>query len=121
MAATAGTSVGETVGLSTVADVALALGLVVLAIVVLAWALRRLQGGAAVANAQLRVVAALPVGPRERVLVVDAGGTQLLLGVTATQITRLHEFAQPVVAADRPVAGEFAARLRHALGKGTGP
>lgn len=121
MAVAAGTSVGETVGLSTVADVAVALGLVVLAIIALAWALRRLQGGAAAANAQLRVVAALSVGPRERVLVVDAAGTQLLLGVTATRISLLHEFPQPVVATERPVATEFAARLRQAIGKGPGP
>jgi len=99
----------------------MALGLVVLAILAIAWALRRLQGGAIAGNAHLRIVAALALGPRERLLVVDAAGTQLLLGVTASGITRLHEFPEPVIAGGSAGARDFAVRLRQAVGGAARP
>jgi flagellar protein FliO/FliZ len=111
----AGTPVGEGIGLGSLLEVGAALGIVVLAILALAWALRRLQGSGAGTGAQLKVVAAITIGPRERVLVVDAAGTQLLLGVTPTQITRLHEFPAPLIVAARPRGADFGARLRQAL------
>lgn len=44
----------------------------------------------------LRVIATLPLGQRERVLVVQAGDEQILLGVTAQRIERLHVLATPL-------------------------
>ena len=66
-------------------------------VLALAWALlrgwRRLQGaasggGAAEAEA-LRFVRALPVGARERVVLLDHAGERWMLGVTAGGITLL--------------------------------
>jgi flagellar biogenesis protein FliO len=53
-------------------------------------------------------------------LLVDAAGQQLLLGVTAQQITALHAFAEALPLAEARPA-EFALRLREVLGKGTRP
>ena len=64
----------------------IALLLVVLLILALAWLLRRLPGGALRAHQELRIVAQLAVGVRERVVVVAVGETQLLLGVTAENV-----------------------------------
>ena len=89
----------------------------VVVIFAIAWVLRRLQVGGVAGGGQMKVVAGLALGPRERVLVVDVGGTQLLLGVTPTQITRLHEFPDPVIKV-QPGSGDFALRLRQALGRG---
>src|SRR5512139_2218263 len=99
-AAAASTPMGEGIGLAPLAEVAGALAVVVLLILAIAWALRRVQGVGVAGGGRMKVVAGLPVGPRERVLVVDVAGKQLLLGVTATQITRLHEFPEPVITAD---------------------
>ena len=64
------------------------------------------------------VLAALPLGPRERLVLVDAAGSHILLGVTAQQITALHQFSEPVVLPDGGNAADFALRLREALGRG---
>lgn len=105
---------------ASLGEVALALALVVAAIVILAWVLRRVQRGiAAAGSSRLRVVASLALGPRERLVVVDAAGTQLLLGVTPAGISRLHELSDPLVVA-APSPNDFAQRLRQAL-RGVGP
>ncbi|GIX37340.1 MAG: hypothetical protein KatS3mg127_0579 [Silanimonas sp.] len=91
----------------------LALGLVVGLILLLAWALRRLPGGGLRPLPGLRVVASLAIGPRERVVLVDCGGQQLLLGVTQQTVNLLHTLPEPLL--DAPTQAGFAellARLR---------
>jgi len=62
----------------------------VLALIPLAvWLLKRLGGGAPASVAGLRVIAQLPLGPRERVVIVEAGDRWLVLGVTAASINRI--------------------------------
>lgn len=51
----------------------------------------RVQPGAA-AGPGLRVVRALGVGPRERVVLIEAGDEQLLIGVAAGQVTLLSRW-----------------------------
>lgn len=64
----------------------------------LAWLLKRMPGlGAGLrASDQLRIVNSLSVGPKERLMVVDVGGKQLLIGVSAGGIHTLHELAEPL-------------------------
>lgn len=104
--------------MSGVWEVALGLLIVVAAILAVGWMMRRLYPGAMSASQQMKVIAALPLGPRERLLLVDVAGTQLLLGVTAQQINQLHLFSEPVALTPTPVAGDFGLRLREALGGG---
>ena len=119
-ASAAPASAVEGFGLAPVVEVAAALALVVVVIFAIAWALRRMQAAGVAGGGQMKVVAGLPVGPRERVLVVEVGGTQLLLGVTPTQIRRLHEFPEAVIR-PRSASGEFGLRLRQALGREGAP
>jgi flagellar protein FliO/FliZ len=119
MAPQASTAVQTGPGLSGIWEVALGLALVVVVIFAIAWAMRRMVPGAGGGTGALRVLAALPLGPRERLLLVEAAGKQLLLGVTAQQVNTLHTFDEPV---QLPVSGsgaEFAARLREMLTPGT--
>jgi len=46
---------------------------------------------------QLRVVTSLSLGAKERVIVVQMGEQQLLLGVTGQQITLLDKLVEPIV------------------------
>ncbi|AKC87977.1 flagellar biosynthetic protein FliO [Pseudoxanthomonas suwonensis] len=62
----------------------------------LAWLLRRLPGAGLRPADGLRVVASLQLGAKERAVVVEVGGQQLLLGVTPAGISRLHELPQPL-------------------------
>ena len=127
-AAQAGQAVGQSPSVSLL-QVALALVLVLAAIILFAWLARKFlpgQGGGMTAGG-LRVVGGLHVGARERVVVVEAGETWLLLGVSAAGINTLHTMPRP---ADLPMADKkneaaaFSAWLQKALNtssKGTQP
>ena len=76
-------------------------------ILVLGWILSRLRGAALLGGSrQLKIVASLALGQRERVVVVQVGDEQWLLGVTAQQISGLGKLAQPL--ASEPVTGLLA-------------
>jgi flagellar protein FliO/FliZ len=62
----------------------------------MAWVLKRLPGSGFRPAEGLRVVASLTVGAKERVVVVEVNGTQLLLGVTAGGINTLHQLPEPL-------------------------
>lgn len=95
--------------------------LVVLALIAgLAWMMRRsgaLQGGAA---GSLRILGGLSMGARERIVLVQVGDKQLLLGVAPGRVQTLHVLEEPVALREpgRPVAGSFAANLSAALRRG---
>ncbi|GAB2525081.1 flagellar biosynthetic protein FliO [Lysobacter humi (ex Lee et al. 2017)] len=75
--------------------------LVVGLILGLGWLARRMpglqRGGSA---SQLKVVASVALGPRERAMVVDVGGQQLLLGVGQGGVRTLHVLEQPLPAVE---------------------
>lgn len=70
-------------------------------VLALAWLAKRMPGIAGNSNPALRVVASLPLGPRERVVVVDVGGQQLLLGVGAGGTRALHTLETPLPVVER--------------------
>lgn len=75
----------------------LTLGLVVvLALAVgLSWLLRRY---ALPRDGLIRVIGGLPLGTRERLLLIEVDEVRLLIGVTAQHIQTLHVFTPPAVA-----------------------
>lgn len=94
------------------ASVALGLVFIVLLILALGWFMRRFNQGGMFNNSAIKIVAVTPLGTRERLLVVDISGQQLLIGVTATQINTLHVFTEPVVEANNSGGGsEFGRKL----------
>lgn len=71
--------------------------LLVLALIVgLGWLLKRMPGSGFRNTEGLRIVTSLAVGAKERVVVVEVNGQQLLLGVTAYGITPLHTLPEPL-------------------------
>jgi len=90
----------------------LALGLVIGLIFGLAWLLRRLPGTGLRPGDGLRVVAGVALGNKERAVVVDINGTQLLLGVTAGAVSLLHTLEQPLPEKAPARLPEFAPFLR---------
>ncbi len=81
--------------------------LLVLALIpVSMWLLKRLGAGGAASVAGMKVVATLPLGPRERLVVVEAGDRWLVLGVTPSNINRVGTLPKGALpAAATPVAG----------------
>jgi flagellar protein FliO/FliZ len=66
------------------------------------------------ANGHLKILGGVSVGPRERVLLLQVGQDQILVGVTAAEITLLHMLSQPIsVETDKPeIMTGFAQQLQ---------
>lgn len=103
----------------TLGGAVFALVLVVALILVLSWLAKRMpgMGGGAGAHPSLRIVGALALGPRDRLVVVEVGETQLLLGVGAGGTRTLHTLDQPLPAAAAKSTPAFAQLLARHLGK----
>lgn len=97
-------------------QIVLSLVLVLLIIFISAWMLRRYGRFPGVADGNLKVLGALSVGQRERILLLQVGKEQVLVGVTSSRISTLHQLKESVeVTSAQPVTGSFASRLQEAL------
>jgi flagellar biosynthetic protein FliO len=65
-------------------------------IVVLAWGLKKSRLVPQIGRPDFKVLHSLPVGYKEKLIVVTVGDQQLLLGVTAQQISFLTEIDPPL-------------------------
>ena len=74
------------------------LGLVLLSIAALAWLLKRINRLPNRDLKNLELIASLSVGQRERVVIVRAGTTELVLGVAPGSISKLGEIATAPIA-----------------------
>ncbi|AQZ33269.1 flagellar protein FliO/FliZ [Pseudomonas sp. NFACC19-2] len=96
----------------------LGLLLVIGLIFLLAWLLRRMQQLAPRGNQVIKLLATQALGPRDRLVLVQVGSEQILLGLSAGRITPLHVLKEPVHLPDAELATpEFAQRLMELLGK----
>lgn len=88
-AAQSATSAANTNTSPSVLPMVIVLVFVLLLIPIAIWLLKKLGAGVPASHAGLRVIGQLPLGPRERIVIVEAGDRWLLLGVTAAQINRV--------------------------------
>ncbi len=114
-------------GVSELAHVALALILVLVLVLALAALVRRLRGLNPRASQLMEVLGEVPVGAKERAVLVRVGTTQLLLGVAPGRVSPLHVLPQSAVAAApaavpatapaaAPAPPSFQSILRRSLG-----
>lgn len=91
--------------------------LALLFVIVVAWVslrlMRRFAVGGASGGSLVKFVAALPVGPRERVVVIDVGGERLLIGVAAGHVSFLTRLVAPAPAATDTTAAASVADASH--------
>ncbi len=114
-------------GLDTSALVRVTLGLaLVLAVIVgLGWAMRRMGAVTGSASGRLRVLGGVSVGNRERVVLLQVGEEQLLIGVAPGRVQTLHVLDKPLdVAGGTPGTGGgggeqgFSSRLQQLMSQG---
>jgi flagellar protein FliO/FliZ len=99
------------------AQLVLGLLLVVGLIFVLAWLMRRVQRAGPAGNQVIELVGSRALGPRDRLVLVQVGNEQVLLGVSPGSITALHVMNEPVqVPETQNTTPEFARRLMEVLG-----
>ena len=109
-------------GAGGLASVTLALLAVLAAILAIAWLARRVRGiGNRVGNA-IDVLADVPLGPKERAVLLKVGAEQILIGVAPGRVSALHVLREPVEVTKAPApsipdASSFRALLKRSLGK----
>ncbi len=60
------------------------------------WFIRKLHGMPAGEKHAIRILGSLKVGTREKILLLEAGDSQLLIGVAAGSVRTLHVFSEPI-------------------------
>jgi len=92
--------------------------LVIAVIFLLAWFVRRIQHSLPMskANQSIRLLATQALGPRERLLLVQVGKEQILLGLTPGTIEPLHVLQEPIEVNDEPSsASDFGKKFKNLL------
>lgn len=93
---------------------ALSLAIVVAIVLTLGWAFKkltlRLPG-----SRHIKIISTMPLGPKERLLVVEMQGKQRVLGVTAHSINLLFELENPLP--EEKLASDFHTQLQSFLKK----
>ncbi|MBK5355218.1 flagellar biosynthetic protein FliO [Pseudomonas sp. TH41] len=86
----------------------------------LAWLLRRVQQAGPAGKGQvIELIGSRALGPRDRLMLVQVGNEQILLGLSPGTITALHVLKEPVQVPSgaEKATPEFAQRLLEMLGK----
>ena len=104
-----------------------ALGFVLALLVGAAWLLKRFGPKSVTGGAHVRLVGALSVGARERILVVEVGEQWIVVGASpgrmnalATMARQPHDPANDAVAAPALPGAQFAEWLKHTIDKRNG-
>lgn len=108
----------EPVGLGNYLQMFFGLFVVVALIIGMAWFMRRMGSMSGMAAGNLKVLGGISVGQRERVVLVQAGETQLLVGVAPGEIRTLHVMDKPIttsIESNSKVTSGFAEKLHAAI------
>jgi flagellar protein FliO/FliZ len=89
-------SAHDPLSMSSLWQLTLGMILVLGLIVAIAWLLKRSGRFQAAAGGGLRILGGLSMGSRERVVLLQVGSTQLLVGVAPGRVQTLHVLGQPV-------------------------
>ncbi len=116
-AAPAVTSEAQTSVAGQVVQLVLGLLFIVGLIFLLGYLMRRIGPLAAQGGQHIRIISSLPLGPRDRLMLVDVAGKQLLLGASPGRISTLHVFDEPVaeLPSQGTPGGDFAQKLQALL------
>jgi flagellar protein FliO/FliZ len=115
-------STAAPVGAGGLASVTFALLAVLAAIFAVAWLARRVRGiGSRIGNA-IDVLADVPLGPKERAVLLKVGTEQILIGVAPGRVSALHVLREPAAATKAaapsiPDANSFRTLLKRSFGK----
>jgi flagellar protein FliO/FliZ len=94
---------------------------IVALILAISWVLKRLKLAAPRGSGAIAVVDELSLGPRERIVLVRVGESQVLVGVGAAGLVPLTPLTMPIEIKADAHAPPFAARLRDLMKRPGGP
>lgn len=81
----------------------LGLGLIIGLLLLLAFLARKFLGGKGFGQGGLKLLGGVALGPRERIVLVEAGDQWLVVGIVPGQIRTLHTMPKGETAAETPV------------------
>ena len=83
--------------------------------------LRRFNGVSSQMSGNMRVVSSVGVGQRERVVLLQVGEEQILVGVGPGNVRKIHAFDEPVVEPSASTTPSFSDVWKVAMGKTEAP
>jgi flagellar protein FliO/FliZ len=83
-------------GVGGLAQVTLALLFVLVAVFAVAWIVKRMRGFGNRAGDAIDVIADIPLGQKERAVLLKVGQTQILVGVAPGHVNTLHVLTEPI-------------------------
>lgn len=117
---------GSGVSAAYLSQLVVGLILVILVILALAYIMRRVNGGVHQLGSHFRVISGISLGSRERMVLVQVGETQLLVGVAPGRVQTLLVLDEPIAAesgrgneglgADSPFARKLQGMLKRRAG-----
>ncbi len=112
---------------STTDALGVSLGLIFILLLIfsMAWFMKKMGYSNLTGQGQLKILATLNLGQKEKIALIQVGKQQLLVGMTATQINTLHVLDEPIDETDigastkskTPVSHPFADKLSALLSK----
>ena len=96
----------------SMAQLTLSLIAIVALILAISWVLKRLKLAGPRGTGEIAVIDQVSVGPRERIVLVRVGESQVLIGIGASGLVALTPLAAPIVLKGGTQAPAFADRLR---------
>ncbi|MCP4429465.1 MAG: flagellar biosynthetic protein FliO [Gammaproteobacteria bacterium] len=90
---------------------------VVAIIFIVAWMLKRFNLTQQSQNGLIRVIAGLPLGTRDRIVLLQVGNEQILVGLSPGRIEKLHTLSAPVVDERKSETTPFASKVNELMGK----
>ncbi len=75
----------------------IALVFVLVAILLLGWFSKRMVGSSRGSGGRIKILSGASVGSREKVVLIQVGKEQMLIGVAPGNVNKLHHFEEPVV------------------------
>jgi flagellar protein FliO/FliZ len=91
--------------------------LVVVIIFGLAWLMKKFNFSQHSQNGLIRIIAGLPLGTRDRIVLLQVGEEQILLGLSPGRIQKLHTLSIPVIDDQKQVpSSAFAQKIDRLLG-----
>ena len=98
-------------------QLSLSLIAIVALIFAISWALKRLKLAGPRGSGGIAVLDQLSLGPRERIVLVRVGESQVLVGIGASGLVPLAPLAVPIAIKPAAQAPVFAERLRELMGR----
>jgi len=93
-------------------QVSLSLVAVLVVIYALAWLIKRNRGIQGLTGLPMKTLAVLPMGVKEKIVLIEVGGKQILLGLTAHNINTLASFDEPILVIKDKNPKSFSDRLK---------